>query len=75
MTEQDLFGRWIRKRCRADVPEHFAEQVMQAVGQSRRPPAAGWLAALALAAGVLLVAVLQTAAVGALFVAMGGIAR
>ena len=75
MTEPNLYEEWKRRHARANVPEAFAERVMHSIHVTRVGFVPRALSALALAAGVLLVALLHAGAVSALLLAMGGAAQ
>jgi hypothetical protein len=75
MTVHDQYAAWTERRRQPDVPEGFSRRVMESIERKQRRPVSRWLGALALAAGVLLVALFQATTVTAMLVALGGVAQ
>ncbi len=79
MNQLDIYMQWLQKRREADVPADFASRTLRVVHGSlshqRRSRPTTWLSALALAAGLLLVAMGQATAIGVLLCTLTGVAQ
>jgi hypothetical protein len=73
MIEDESYASWLRERQQGEVPAGFADRAMGAIHAARaqRTP----MSALALAAGVLLVAMGHAATIGMLLCTLTGVAQ
>jgi hypothetical protein len=73
MKQDESYASWLRERQQGAVPAGFADRTMRAI-HAARAPRAPWTA-LALAAGVLLVAMGHAATIGMLLCTLTGVAE